>query len=310
MESVQMEHMTSLEENEAALYRRTKQELDDARDTAKLRQELSSAESEWRESEEHLRVRTEECVELDASLDDIRRQLLQAESRNLDITQQNEKLALILRARDRTIDENGNQIDKLTSELRDAIYACDETSSRLVLEEERCERRTQAYKAKNAAFQRCKDALIVRTDELSEASREVQNGLHRCDQLRMALEDRDVVMHRAVPSLPWQTDKASDKGTELVTSIGRPERPLLAATIVTQNHDSGEDTQSVVLPSVTPRPKPARPKRRGRPEGFRTMTSHRRNELHNMELQTLASTMPGQVFSSWMLVPLRGEPRS
>merc|ERR1740130_979448 len=168
-----------------------------------MEREGEAAAERWR-SEMH------ESAELWALLEMTRGQLDNAESQRLSWHQKNEKLSLILKARDRSLDENCIQLQQLTSELRDAEYASADMANQLSLEEQRCERRTEAYKVKNISFHRCKDALIQRTDELSEAQKDLQHLDRRRNQLAMALEDRDVIDSRGA-----------------AVSIGRTERPLL-----------------------------------------------------------------------------------
>merc|ERR1711907_504399 len=201
------------------------------------------------------------------------------------------KLSLTLKTRDRTVDELSSRLEMLACELREEEQAWANTCSELAQEEQKCERRTAAYKAKNISFHRCKDALVARTDELSEAKQDLKSSELHCERLKMALEDRDIITTKDLV--------AAAAGSGATVSVGRPERPLLA---MLESHDLAScpdtKTEDVLLPAVNSRGlKPSKPK--GHPK---RRTRPRRDEMSDAEL---LSTMPGQVFSSWMLVPLQ-----
>jgi hypothetical protein len=309
------ERLASLEEQ---LWRAKSQE-----ESERLRAELGTAAQEYAQSEEHLRAEANESAELAASLDAVRQQLLQAESRHFTKEQTGpalhrvpalhrqvtENLSVALEARDRSLEEQASQLQILRSELQEIEEKYAETSCQLSLEEQRCERARVAYKNKNISFHRCKDALIARTEELNQVSQELQKNERRYNRLGMAAEDRDVVDKRCIaavvgaslhdPHLLSSIDPSLHRvGPRMPSvSIGRVERPLLQGFSV----DKCDDTKSdVILPAVTQRLTPRPPK-----SAANLRTKRRPGKRRVMAESGSVSSMSSQVFSSWMLVPLR-----
>jgi len=234
-------------------------------DAERAKETIAQLQAEIDLLQQRLAKKQDDIEALEAMINDLRGELMDAQANYLSETQKSGNLTLEVKAADRTIEDQTADLQRLRGELERAMQTLEETKELLSQEEQKCERRTTAYKAKTINLERCKEALAARKAELTEAMMELQRWELKWNRMSMASEDRDVFVAAGVP-----------------TSIGRPERPLLNAWEGLRKASMERDESSLMLPAVTGKPHTAR-------------GSSRRRARHSGE----------QVFSNYMLVPLR-----